>query len=147
MSLLNFFSKSKKNMDKEVSTELTSQPSAIQAAKNAAKEARIEAAKAKYKEERTLTVRKFFEIGGLEFPEKLADIADHEISGFTADPKRLDENAIFTYWGGPQTSKYDYDVFAKAAEMKCLLIITDTPCDYQPSVLIPETENYEDSPI
>lgn len=138
------FTKMRKKLDKEFAEEITAQE---QAEKEAAKAARIEAAKAKYKEERTITVRKFFEIAGLEFPAHIENIADVEISGFTADPKRLDEKAIFMYWGGPQTSKYDYDAFAKAAEMKCLLILTDTPCDYQPSVLYEETENYEDSVI
>lgn len=144
MAKLNLFGKAKKALNVDFAEEITAK---VQAEKEAVKAARIEAAKAKYQEERTLTVRKFFEIGGLEFPEKLEEIADREISGFTADPKRLDENAIFTYWGGPQTEKYDYDVFAVAAEKKCLLIITDTPCNYEPSVLFPEAKKYRTGPI
>lgn len=145
------FTKMRKKLDKEFAEEITAkeqaEKEAARAEKEAAKAARIEAAKAKYKEERTITVRKFFEIAGLDLPDHIADIADVEISCFTADPKRLDEKAIFTYWGGPQTSKYDYDAFAKAAEMNCLLILTDTPCDYHHHVLFPETENYEESPV
>ena len=144
MALESLFSKARKKIDKEYAAELAAQE---QAEKDAARAARIEAAKAKYKEQRTITVRRFFEIAGLDFPAKLENIADVEISGFTADPKRLDDKAIFTYWGGPQTSKYDYDAFAVAAEKNCLLILTDTPCDYEPSVLYEPAESYEDSPI
>jgi len=145
------FTKVRKKVDKEFAAELAAQDQAekeaARAEKEAAKAARIEAAKAKYKEERTITVRRFFEIAGLDFPAHIEDIADVEISGFSADPRRLDDKGIFTYWGGPQTSKYDYDAFAKAAEMNCLLILTDTPCDYHHCVLFPETEDYEDSPV
>lgn len=57
--------------------------------KAARKQAEKEAAIAAYKEKRQLTLKRFFEIAGLPFPEKFEALADHPVSDFTADPRRL----------------------------------------------------------
>ena len=84
------FSKIRKKVDKEFAEELRAEALAE-------KERKKQAAIAAYKAKRTLTVEKFFEAAGLELPSSLDDIRDSVISGFTADPKRLDENAILMY--------------------------------------------------
>lgn len=137
------FKKIRKKVDKEYAEELLAQE---KAEKEALKEQKKQEAIAEYKEKRTLTVSKFFEIAGLSLPDSLSDIADTIIDQFTADPRRLTESSIFMYWGGPQSKKYNMDALAVAAEKKCLLIITDTPCDYPRSLLI-EDNGAEENPI
>lgn len=137
------FKKIRKKVDKEYAEELLAQE---KAEKEALKEQKKQEAIAEYKEKRTLTVSKFFEIAGLSLPDSLSDIADTIIDQFTADPRRLTESSIFMYWGGPQSKKYTLDALSVAAEKKCLLIITDTPCDYPRSLLI-EDNGAEENPI
>ena len=139
MAKESLFNKIRKKVDKEYAEELLAQ-------KEALKEQKKQEAIAEYKEKRTLTVAKFFEIAGLSLPDSLSDIADTIIDQFTADPRRLTESSIFMYWGGPQSKKYNMDALAVAAEKKCLLIITDTPCDYPRSLLI-EDNGAEENPI
>ena len=140
MSRESIFNKIRKKVDKEYAEELRAEALAE-------KERKKQEAIAAYKTKRTLTVEKFFEAAGLKFPSSLGDIRDCVISGFTADPKRLDEKAILMYWGGPQSSKYDYDALALAQEKNCLLIITDTPCDYHHTLFIGETDETGESLI
>ena len=70
----------------------------VQAEKQAEKQAKKEAAIAEYKEKRNLTLSKFFDIAQLPFPEKFKSLADHPVSDFTADPRRLTENSVFMHW-------------------------------------------------
>ncbi len=114
------------------------------AAKNQAeaarKQAEKEAAIAAYKEKRNLTLRRFFEIADLPFPEKFGAIADHPVSDFTADPRRLTPGSVFMYWqAGPMSSGYTEDPLEHAVSTGCLFIITNTPCDFENSLLITDT--------
>ncbi len=105
--------------------------------KAARKAAEKEAAIAAYHEKRDLTLAKFFEIAGLEFPPQFAELADHPVSDFTADPRRLTADSIFMYWQvGPLSSGAAEDALNLAIKAKPLLIITNEPCDYPNSLLI-----------
>ena len=73
MAKESLFNKIRKKVDKEYAEELLAQE---KAEKEALKEQKKQEAIAEYKEKRTLTVGKFFEIAGLSLPENLADIAD-----------------------------------------------------------------------
>lgn len=137
------FNKIRKKVDKEYAEELLAQE---KAEKEALKEQKKQQAIAEYKEKRTLTVEKFFEVAGLTFPDELSDMRQTVIDQFTADPRRLTELSIFMYWGGPQSTKYTSDALAEAIEKKCLLIITDTPCAYARSLFI-EDNGQGENPI
>lgn len=147
MSPKGLFSKIRRKFDKEYAEEMLTEAKAEkEALKEQERQQKRQQAIAEYKEKRTLTVEKFFEISGLSMPENLSDISRRVIDQFTADPARLTEASIFMYWGGPQSKKYTSDALAEAAEKNCLLIITDTPCDYPRSLLI-EDSHAEESPI
>ena len=147
MSPKGLFHKIRKKADKEFAAEITAEAKAEkEALKEQKRQQEKQQAIAEYKEKRTLTVEKFFEISGLSMPENLSDISHTLIDQFTADPARLTESSIFMYWGGPQSKKYTSDALAEAAKKNCLLIITDTPCDYPRSLLI-EDSHTEESPI
>ena len=138
-----FLSKVRRKIDKEYAAELAAE---AQAEKAALKEKKKQEAIAEYNEKRTLTVEKFFQVAGLALPESLWDVKDTVIDQFAADPRRLTESSIFMYWGGPQSKKYTFDALAMAIEKKCLLIISDTPCDYSRCLIIKE-QGTEESPI
>ena len=98
--------------------------------KAARKAAEKEAAIAAYHEKRDLTLAKFFEIAGLDFPEQFAELADHPVSDFTADPRRLTADSIFMYWQvEPLSSGAAEDALALAIKAAPLLIITNEPCE------------------
>ncbi len=143
MARQGLFSKIRKKVDKDYAEELLAE---AKAEKEALKEQKKQAAIAEYKEKRTLTVAKFFEVSGLPMPDELSDISQTVIDQFTADPRRLTELSIFMYWGGPQSTKYTSDALAEAFEKKCLLIITDTPCSYTRSLFI-EDNGQGENPI
>ena len=108
--------------------------------KAARKQAEKEAAMAAYKEKRQLTLKRFFEIAGLPFPEKFEALADHPVSDFTADPRRLTPDSVFMYWQvGPLSSGYAEDPLERAVSTGCLCIITNEPCDFENSLLITDT--------
>ena len=108
--------------------------------KTARKQAEKEAAIAAYKEKRQLTLKRFFEIAGLPFPEKFEALADHPVSDFTADPRRLTPDSVFMYWQvGPLSSGYAEDPLERAVSTGCLCIITNEPCDFENSLLITDT--------
>ncbi len=108
-------------------------------AKQAAKEAAKEAAIAAYKEKRTLTLSRFFEIAGLPFPDKFSDKKDHVISDFTADPRRLTEDSVFLFWEKAPLSVGDpLAALQKAVDSHCLCIISSIPCDAENSIVIDE---------
>ncbi len=107
--------------------------------KAARKAAEKEAAIAAYHEKRDLTLAKFFEIAGLDFPQQFAGLADHPVSDFTADPRRLTEDSVFMYWQvGPLSSGFNGNPLEEAMEAGCLFIISSQPCDYPNSILITE---------
>ena len=111
-----------------------------QAEKQAEKQAKKEAAIAEYKEKRELTLSRFFDIAQLPFPEKFKSLADHPISDFTADPRRLTKNSVFMYWQvDPLSSGYTEDPLERAINTNCLFIITNKPCDFENSLLITDT--------
>lgn len=108
--------------------------------KAARKQAEKEAAIAAYKEKRQLTLKRFFEIAGLPFPEKFEALADHPVSDFTVDPRRLTPDSVFMYWQvGPLSSGYAEDPLERAVSTGCLCIITNEPCDFENSLLITDT--------
>ena len=108
--------------------------------KAARKQAEKEAAIAAYKEKRQLTLKRFFEIAGLPFPEKFEALADHPVTDFTADPRRLTPDSVFMYWQvGPLSSGYAEDPLERAVSTGCLCIITNEPCDFENSLLITDT--------
>lgn len=110
------------------------------ARKQAEKEAAREAAIAAYKEKRQLTLKRFFEIAELPFPEKFEALADHTVSDFTADPRRLTPDSVFMYWQvGPLSSGYTGDPLEQAINTGCLCIITSQPCEFENSLLITDT--------
>lgn len=106
----------------------------------ARKQAEKEAAIAAYKEKRTLTLKKFFEIAGLPFPEKFEALAEHPVSDFTADPRRLTADSVFMFWGkSPLSVGEPSAALSGAATSDCLFIITNEPCDFERSLYIPDT--------
>lgn len=85
-------------------------------------------------------MKRFFEIAGLPFPEKFEALADHPVSDFTADPRRLTPDSVFMYWQvGPLSSGYADDPLERAVSTGCLCIITNEPCDFENSLLITDT--------
>lgn len=85
-------------------------------------------------------MKRFFEIAGLPFPEKFEALADHPVSDFTADPRRLTPDSVFMYWQvGPLSSGYAEDPLERAVSTGCLCIITNEPCDFENSLLITDT--------
>ena len=121
-------------------TEKAAKKQAEEAEKAARKQAEKEAAIAAYKEKRNLTLRRFFEIAELPFPEKFRALADHPVRDFTADPRRLTPDSVFMYWQvGPLSSGYSEDPLEQAVSVGCLCIITNTPCDFENSLLITDT--------
>ena len=106
----------------------------------ARRQAEKEAAIAEYKEKRQLTLKRFFEIAELPFPEKFKALADHPVSDFTADPRRLTTDSVFMYWQvGPLSSGYAEDPLGRAINTGCLFIITNKPCEFENSLLITDT--------
>ena len=97
------WTKLRRKVDKEFAEELQRQQemerTAREEAKALEKQQKKEAAIAAYREKRDLTVADFFRIADLPLPDDFADIADHTISDFTADPRRLTPDSIFLYWG------------------------------------------------
>lgn len=98
-----------------------------------------EAAIAEYRKKRDLTLREFFNIAQLPFPERYAELADRIISDFTADPRRLTENSVYMFW-----RKYPYsigkaeDALEMAVNSNCLFIITNTECDFPRQLFYPD---------
>lgn len=95
------WTKLRRKVDKEFADELQRQQDIEQQereqAKALEKQQKKEAAIAAYREKRDLTVADFFRVAGLPLPDDFADIADHTISDFTADPRRLTPDSIFLY--------------------------------------------------
>lgn len=107
----------------------------------AEKEAAKQAAIAAYKEKRSLTLRRFFDIAELPFPEKFSALANHKVSDFTADPRRLTSDSVFMYWqASPMSSGFNEDALKLALKSGCLFIITNEPCDFENSLYIPDTD-------
>ena len=98
------WTKLRRKVDKEFAEELQRQQemerTAREEAKALEKQQKKEAAIAAYREKRDLTVAGFFRIADLPLPDDFADIADHTISDFTADPRRLTPDSIFLYSQG-----------------------------------------------
>ena len=114
----------------------------------ARRQAEKEAAIAAYKEKRNLTLKRFFEIAQLPFPEKFEALADHPVSDFTADPRRLTENSVFMYWQkSPKSVGSPEDALAMAMNKNCLFIISSLPCSYPSSIFIPDIAESGDSLI
>lgn len=106
----------------------------------ARRQAEKEAAVAAYKEKRNLTLKKFFEIAELPFPEKFEALAEHPVSDFTADPRRLTADSVFMFWGkSPLYVGEPSAALSGAATSGCLFIITNKPCDFERSLYIPDT--------
>lgn len=127
------------NAQKQVKTEAE-----IAAEKEAAKQTAIAA----YKEKRSLTLRRFFEVAELPFPEKFSLLADQTISDFTADPRRLTADSVFMFWGKAPISVGDSQAaLSMAIEAGCLFIITNEPCEYENSLYIPDTDENGNSII
>ncbi len=119
-----------------------------QAEKQAEKQAKKEAAIAEYKEKRNLTLSKFFDIAELPFPEKFKALADHPVSDFTADPRRLTENSVFMCWQkSPKSVGSPEDALTMAMNKKCLFIISNTQCSYPNSLILSDTAENGDSII
>ncbi len=122
---------------KESEEEAAARKQAEEAEKAARKQAEKEAAIAAYKEKRNLTLKRFFEIAELPFPERFEALADHPVSDFTADPRRLTPDSVFMYWQvAPLSSGYNEDPLERAVSVGCLCIITNQPCDFENSLLI-----------
>ena len=105
------WTKLRRKVDKEFAEELQRQQDIEQQAREQAKalekQQKKEAAIAAYREKRDLTVADFFRVAGLPLPDDFADIADHTISDFTADPRRLTPDSVFLYWGKSPISAGD----------------------------------------
>ena len=126
-----------KKAKKETEEEAAARKQAEEAEKAAKKQAEKEAAIAAYKEKRNLTLRRFFEIAELPFPEKFEALAEHPVSDFTADPRRLTPDSVFMYWQvAPLSSGYTEELLEHAVSAGCLFIITNEPCDFENSLLI-----------
>ena len=126
-----------KKAKKETEEEAAARKQAEEAEKAAKKQAEKEAAIAAYKEKRNLTLRRFFEIAELPFPEKFEALAEHPVSDFTADPRRLTPDSVFMYWQvAPLSSGYTEEPLEHAVSAGCLFIITNEPCDFENSLLI-----------
>ena len=105
--------------------------------KLARKQAEKEAAIVAYKEKRNLTLKCFFEIAQLPFPDNFKDLANHPVSDFTADPRKLTENSVFMCWEtDPLPSAYSENPLDRAVRSDCLCIITNTPCDFTNTLII-----------
>ena len=116
--------------------------------KLARKKAEKEAAIAAYKEKRNLTLKNFFEIAQLPFPEKFEALADHPVSDFTADPRRLTENSVFMCWQlEPLSSGYTENPLEHAVNAGCLFIITNIPCNFENMILITDKNETGESVI
>lgn len=106
--------------------------------KAARKQAEKEAAIAAYKGKRQLTLRRFFEIAELTFPEKFEELAEYPVSDFTADPRRLNPDSIFLYWGkSPISAGNPESVLQMAIDSGCLCIISIQPCAHPHTLLLP----------
>lgn len=114
----------------------------------AEKETARQAAIAAYKEKRNLTLRRFFEVAELPFPEKFSALADRSISDFTADPRRLTADSVFMFWGKvPMYVSDSRAALSMAIEAGCLFIITNEPCEYENSLYIPDVDENGNSII
>lgn len=138
------WTKLRRKVDKEFAEELQRQQemerTAREEAKALEKQQKKEAAIAAYREKRNLTVADFFRIADLPLPDGFADIADHTISDFTADPRRLTPDSIFLYWGKSPISAGDpASVLQMAIDSGCLCVISNKPCAHPHTLLLPDT--------
>ena len=138
------WTKLRRKVDKEFADELQRQQDIEQQereqAKALEKQQKKEAAIAAYREKRDLTVADFFRVAGLPLPDDFADIADHTISDFTADPRRLTPDSIFLYWGKSPISAGDpASVLQMAIDSGCLCVISNKPCAHPHTLLLPDT--------
>ncbi len=138
------WTKLRRKVDKEFAEELQRQQemerTAREEAKALEKQQKKEAAIAAYREKRDLTVADFFRIADLPLPDDFADIADHTISDFTADPRRLTPDSIFLYWGKSPISAGDpASVLQMAIDSGCLCVISIQPCTHPHTLLLPDT--------
>lgn len=121
--------------------ELEAEKAAARAAREAEKQAAKERAIAEYRQKRNLTVARFFEITEMKLPEHLQHLADRKVQNITADVRRVTENDIYFYWNMSvierDTATEQETPLERAIEKKPLLVITDEPCDYKDSLLIP----------
>ena len=136
--------KLRRKVDKEFADELQRQQDIEQQereqAKALEKQQKKDAAIAAYREKRDLTVADFFRVAGLPLPDDFADIADHTISDFTADPRRLTPDSIFLYWGKSPISAGDpASVLQMAIDSGCLCVISNKPCAHPHTLLLPDT--------
>lgn len=146
------WTKLRRKVDKEFAEELQRQQemerTAREEAKALEKQQKKEAAIAAYREKRDLTVADFFRIADLPLPDDFADIADHTISDFTADPRRLTPDSIFLYWGKSPISAGDpASVLQMAIGSGCLCVISNKPDPrslYQSLCLYPLSAQGED---
>ena len=107
-------------------------PEQIEAEKALAKERAI----AEYKEKRTITIRRFFQIVEMEMPLQLEPIAERTVSLFTADIRRTNPDNVFFCWDNPLYEKFKGNPLETAIANESLLIIADRPCDYPQSMYI-----------
>ena len=138
------WTKLRRKVDKELADELQRQQDIEQQereqAKALEKQQKKEAAIAAYREKRDLTVADFFRVAGLPLPDDFADIADHTINDFTADPRRLTPDSIFLYWGKSPISAGDpASVLQMAIDSGCLCVISNKPCAHPHTLLLPDT--------
>lgn len=138
------WTKLRRKVDKEFADELQRQQDIEQQereqAKALEKQQKKEAAIAAYREKRDLTVADFFRVAGLPLPDDFADIADHTINDFTADPRRLTPDSIFLYWGKSPISAGDpASVLQMAIDSGCLCVISNKPCAHPHTLLLPDT--------
>lgn len=138
------WTKLRRKVDKEFADELQRQQDIEQQAREQAKalekQQKKEAAIAAYREKRDLTVADFFRVAGLPLPDDFADIADHTINDFTADPRRLTPDSIFLYWGKSPISAGDpASVLQMAIDSGCLCVISNKPCAHPHTLLLPDT--------
>lgn len=138
-------SKLRKKIDKEYAKEMAAEDNTFKKAMERVrqKEAELE----EYRKNRSLTVEKFFEIADLDFPHELEYMKDHVVSDFTPDSRRLTPDSVFMYWGGTHPAKYSFDPLETALKSQCLLMITDTPCDFPRQLVITGTDENGNSLI
>ena len=120
-------------------------PAADAEAKELEKQQKKEAAIAAYHAKRDLTLADFFRIAELPFPAHFSDIAEHPISDFAADPRRLTPDSVFLCWGkAPLSVGSSAQALEMAKEKACLCIITNEPCTYPYTLYLPDAPNAEE---
>lgn len=132
---MNLFRKRQKK-EKTITAEATANPTGETPA-----EAARRRAIAAYQEKRTITVRRFFEITQLPFPESCADIADTVVAQITADADRTGPGVVFLCWDNPLYEKFKTDPIQRALHNGYLLLIADRPVDAPHTIYVPDEQH------